>query len=160
MGGLGSRRRGWKPKAEHLLSLDIRTIHKDTPLREGQFLYISHPDATSGVNISLAWTALNYGGQRPWFICPGCGERVAILYLYSHQFLCRECHGITYSSRCEGTLDILLGREGKIFEKLGRQLFSKPKWMHQKTFGGILREYLEIERQIDKQIENRFGKFF
>ena len=53
-----------------------------------------------------------------------------------------------------------MGREGKIFEKLGRQLFSKPKWMHQKTFGGILREYLEIERQIDKQIENRFGKFF
>ncbi len=32
--------------------------------------------------VPLTWTACNFGGQRPWFICPGtgCGRRVAILY--------------------------------------------------------------------------------
>ena len=32
--------------------------------------------------VSLDWTACNYGGERPWFICPGagCNSRVAILY--------------------------------------------------------------------------------
>jgi hypothetical protein len=32
--------------------------------------------------VPLEWTACNFGGGRPWFICPGagCGRRVAILY--------------------------------------------------------------------------------
>lgn len=32
--------------------------------------------------VSLDWTACNFGGKRPWFVCPGaeCGRRVAILY--------------------------------------------------------------------------------
>jgi hypothetical protein len=32
--------------------------------------------------VPLDWTACNFGGERPWFICPGadCGRRVAILY--------------------------------------------------------------------------------
>ena len=32
--------------------------------------------------VPLAWTTCNFGGERPWFICPGagCGRRVAVLY--------------------------------------------------------------------------------
>jgi len=156
MGGLGSGRSGWKPKAEYLFQIDIRTIHKDTPLREGQSLCISHPAIPTGINISLTWTALYYGGQRPWFICPGCGSRVAILYLYSHQFLCRECHGITYSSRCEGTLDTLLIREKKLLEKLGGHQFLKPKGMHLKTFNSLLGKYMKNSEKLDYQIGLRF----
>jgi Transposase DDE domain len=30
----------------------------------------------------LEWTPCNYGGARPWFLCPmdGCRRRVAVLY--------------------------------------------------------------------------------
>ena len=32
--------------------------------------------------VPLSWTGCNFGGERPWFICPGtrCGPRVAVLY--------------------------------------------------------------------------------
>ncbi|MBC7324960.1 MAG: hypothetical protein H5T99_06565, partial [Moorella sp. (in: Bacteria)] len=33
--------------------------------------------------VPLAYTPCNYGGERPWFVCPGrgCGRRAAKLYL-------------------------------------------------------------------------------
>jgi hypothetical protein len=37
--------------------------------------------------VPLSWTPCNFGGSRPWFVCPGvlegvsCGRRVAKLYL-------------------------------------------------------------------------------
>ena len=32
--------------------------------------------------VPFTWTACNFGGERPWFVCPGagCGRRVAVLY--------------------------------------------------------------------------------
>jgi len=155
MGGLGSGRSGWKPKAEYLPQVDVRDIHKDTPLMEGASIYLSHPAATSGINISLTWTELNYGGKRPWFVCPSCGERVAILYLYSGQFFCRSCHDITYSSRCEGTMDILLRRERKLLEKLGGHLFPKQKGMHLKTRTRLLAEHVKNSEQLNKLLSEK-----
>jgi hypothetical protein len=67
---------------------------------------------------SLVWTSCHYGGQRPWFLCPGvmhgrvCGRRVAILYGAGRYFLCRHCYGLTYESQREdratrGTFEIV-----------------------------------------------------
>jgi hypothetical protein len=39
------------------------------------------------------------GGQRLWFLCPGCGKRVAILYLKKYYFRCRRCLGLVYRSQ-------------------------------------------------------------
>ena|ERR1700722_20116447 len=39
------------------------------------------------------------GWQRLWFLCPGCGSRVAILYLKKYYFRCRLCLGLVYSSQ-------------------------------------------------------------
>ncbi len=48
--------------------------------------------------VELEWTACNFGGERPWFICPGagCGRRVAVLYGPGRCFLCRHCYDLTY----------------------------------------------------------------
>lgn len=52
--------------------------------------------------VPLSWTPCNFGGSRPWFVCPGavngvsCGRRVAKLYLKGRYFLCRHCHDLAY----------------------------------------------------------------
>jgi len=158
MGGLGSGRSGWKPKAEYLPQVDIRAIHRDTPLMEGASIYISHPATESGVSIGLTWTELNYGGKRPWFICPSCGSRVAILYVSSRQLLCRECHDVTYSSRCEGTMDTLLRRERRLLEKLGGSLYPKPRGMHMKTRTHLLAEYVKNSEKLSKLLSEKIDR--
>jgi hypothetical protein len=53
--------------------------------------------------VPLDWTACNFGGERPWFICPGagCGRRVAVLYGPGRYFLCRHCYDLVYESQRE-----------------------------------------------------------
>src|ERR1700676_3480199 len=41
-------------------------------------------------SISLDQTDGGHGWKRFWFLCPGCGRRVAILYLKKY-FRCRHC---------------------------------------------------------------------
>ena len=52
-------------------------------------------------NLRLTWTPCNYGGSRPWFLCPGegCGRRVAIVYGPTSPPLCRQCRGLSYTSQ-------------------------------------------------------------
>jgi hypothetical protein len=53
--------------------------------------------------LPLTRTACYFGGFRWWFICPSCHKRVAILYkkYYAGDFLCRQCHDLTYRSSQE-----------------------------------------------------------
>ena len=46
----------------------------------------------------LSWTRPNYGGSRPWFLCPHCGRRVQILYYQRDSFACRTCSDLAYQS--------------------------------------------------------------
>lgn len=57
--------------------------------------------------VPLEYTPCNFGGVRPWFLCPGrgCRDRVGKLHrpLSGDVFACRECHGLGYaSSRASG----------------------------------------------------------
>ena len=96
--------------------------------------------------VSLAWTRCHYGGQRPWFICPGvvngrvCGRRVAILYGAEWYFLCRRCYDLTYESQREDLPTRLISKAQKIRRRLGGSAGSvepfpaKPKGMHWRTY--------------------------
>jgi hypothetical protein len=70
--------------------------------------------------VSLEWTPCNFGGERPWFVCPGvvngkrCGRRVAILYGPGKYFLCRHCYDLRYESQREDKKDRALRRAQKI----------------------------------------------
>jgi len=48
--------------------------------------------------ISFDQTNGGPGWKRFWFLCPGCGQRVAILYLRKY-FSCRQCFGLVYQSQ-------------------------------------------------------------
>ncbi len=53
--------------------------------------------------IEIQWVACPFGGDRPYFICPGllndCGRRVLNLYAVRFRFRCRHCHKLTFESR-------------------------------------------------------------
>lgn len=51
--------------------------------------------------ISLTRTPCFFGGERQWFICPGCSRRVGLLYRkpLSPHYFCRHCNNLTYQLR-------------------------------------------------------------
>ena len=51
--------------------------------------------------ITIISTVSNFEGFVRWFVCPGCGNRVAKLYLPTGEtvFLCRKCYQLAYRSQ-------------------------------------------------------------
>jgi hypothetical protein len=100
--------------------------------------------------VPIAWTPCNYGGERPWFVCPGqgCVRRVGKLYLGQKYFLCRHCYDLAYQSTREGELDILLRKLKKLQVQLkgnpGLEIPGRPKGMHEKTYMRKLVELLNV----------------
>lgn len=92
--------------------------------------------------ITLTWTSCNFGGFRPWFVCPGlsCGRRVGKLYAAGRYFLCRHCHDLAYECQRENRMDRMLRKAQDIRARLGgsRSIYElfpfKPKGMHWKTY--------------------------
>jgi hypothetical protein len=106
-------------------------------------------------SVPLTWTACNFGGERPWFICPGasCGRRVAVLYGPGRYFLCRHCYDLTYRSRRDNKMYRALHRAQKIRERLGgstnmmEPFPDKPKGMHWRTYERLWWEHHEAEME-------------
>ncbi len=107
--------------------------------------------------IKLEWVACNFGGDRPWFLCPaqGCGRRVAILYSGSI-FACRKCHQLAYSSQSEASYERAARRADKIRTRLSWQQgilnpkeWKKPKGMHWRTFERLNTEHdISVEESL------------
>lgn len=110
--------------------------------------------------IRLVWTPCNYGGRRPWLLCPtkGCGRRVAILYgiLYGNgSIACRHCRELAYDSQQESEKHRALHAAQKIRVRLGGSCSladpfpPKPKGMHWRTY-----------RRLFSNAEQREAAFF
>jgi hypothetical protein len=105
--------------------------------------------------IELAWTTCHFGGERPWFVCPGagCGRRAAVLYGPGRYFLCRHCYDLRYESQREEKMRRALRRAQKIREGLGgsanmmEPFPEKPKGMHWKTYERLWWEHHEAEME-------------
>ena len=108
-------------------------------------------------HIPLVWTACNFGGGRPWFLCPGvinsryCGRRVAKLYDRGKYFLCRHCYDLTYRSCKDGQKYRALHKCQRIRRSLGGSANMtlpfppKPKGMHFDTYFRLWREHQEAD---------------
>jgi hypothetical protein len=103
---LDAGRPGWKIKAEDSRSIDVRDLHRKGLLKnysglwqwkntetgevlssigfrtdgESLHLYYSVDDDPVRETILLTHTPCNFGAFRPWFRCPRCISRVAVLY--------------------------------------------------------------------------------
>jgi hypothetical protein len=105
--------------------------------------------------VPLEWTPCNFGGERPWFVCPGdrCGRRVAILYGPGKYFLCRNRYDLRYESQREDKKNRALRRAQKIRQRLGgsanmmEPFPDKPKGMHHDTYMRLFKEHYEAETE-------------
>jgi hypothetical protein len=105
--------------------------------------------------VALSWTACNFGGERPWFVCPGagCSRRVAVLYGPGKYFLCRHCYDLRYESQREDKMHRALRRAQKIWEGLGgsanmmEPFPERPKGMHHDTYMRMFWEHHEAEME-------------
>ncbi|MBT8766298.1 hypothetical protein [Metapseudomonas boanensis] len=137
----------WSLNGENLGSIQIRaktgrvTLHYRTRISGNELQTREYP-------VFLEWTGCTYGGQRPWFLCPGrdCGRRVAILFGGS-VFACRHCHQLAYPSQRTRFRDPAMLRADRIRKKLNWTpgIFNgdgvKPKGMHWKTFNRLKAEH-------------------
>jgi hypothetical protein len=105
--------------------------------------------------VHLSWTACNFGGERPWFVCPRaeCGRRVAVLYGPGRYFLCRHCYDLVYESQRESGMYRALHKAQAIRKRLGgsanmmEPFPEKPKGMHWSTYDRLFCEHHESEME-------------
>ncbi len=198
MGGYGSGRPGHKKKAEEFRSLDVNRMHREGCLNAGwsgnwiwsrdgkEVARISFRAETARIvpsyrisqyggdwepvtqSVPLDHTSCNYGGQRPYFLCPGvvsgrhCNRRVVKLYSGGKYFLCRQCYNLAYTSQSELRFDRLLRRANKLRRELGgeagtaSQVAPKPKGMSQKKYQRMRFEIEWCEGQANHLFTSKF----
>jgi hypothetical protein len=115
--------------------------------------------------VRIVWQPCRFGGQRPYFVCPGvvngvaCCRRVIKLYGAGTYFVCRHCYRLAYMSQSEGPLDRLLRRANKIRMRLGgapgmaSRFPDRPKGMHRATYERLRREVFEAEMEADERMD-------
>lgn len=156
---VGAGRPGRHQKVESLRSIDVRRFQRDglidrhyvgpwswrdpitkkvnaaiqTSFRENMLVLRFTVGGESVVQrIPLERTECHFGGTRPWFRCPGCNNRVAILFMHRRHFACRTCHDLVYASQSEDLLNRAWRMQDKIEEKLGPS-HERPRGMHART---------------------------
>lgn len=63
--------------------------------------------------VPLERTACHYGGKRPWFLCPRCWWRVAVLYGTGKRFLYQHCYRLPYTSQNENYMDRMMRKRAR-----------------------------------------------
>jgi len=109
----------WTPESGPSESITVRPLPGDGDAEKATALGLEYTitDGHTGektvrrYRVPIEYTGCNFGGERPWFRCPGvadaerCGRRVAKLYRPPQEdlFLCRHCFDLGYmSSRTSG----------------------------------------------------------
>jgi len=151
----------------------IRGVVEGTQTPERVILTYRHRKGPSGEwedvreSVPLSWTECNFGGERPWFICPGagCGRRVAILYGPGRYFLCRHCYDLSYQSQRDNKIYRALHRAQDIRRQLGgsanmmEPFPERPKGMHWMTYERLWREHDQAEMEQLAGMRERLDKF-
>ncbi len=172
---INSGRAGTKRSTDNMHSLDIRRIARDgllTPGRSFNWQWSRRGNVLASIGVEVdttnsvtlnyrskqggEWqdkryqvlierTPCNYGGSRPWWHCPCCGRRVAVLWGDSI-YACRHCQQINYESTRTTESSKPFERADKLRMKLGwpegiaHGPGARPKGMHRGTFARQLQK--------------------
>ena len=187
----GAGRPGWKRSTGDTLQVDVRRLHREGHLAvrcslswqwsNGASIRLhTSPDAVTldyryrvgGDDwrevlqpVGIVRTPCHYGGERPWFACPRCGRRVAILYL-SGPPACRTCKRMAYPVQSADAIDRSWRRTRKLARRLGSDdwdtLPRRPKGMHWATYERLCAELLaeaELRNELMGAFLLRFGRY-
>ena len=155
-------RRPSRQCTDELLAIDIRALSRAGAIRLGTVFTLSSPsvivaqgvfwhESTLGLRsfgadvhldheIQITRTPCHLGGSRPWFLCPECDKRAAILYLAHNRPCCRACLNLVYRSSRESELERLRRALSKARTKIEWAPYAmgeigvKPKNMHWRTY--------------------------
>jgi hypothetical protein len=185
----GAGRPGWRGKCERHLAFDIRLLARRgylTPGWCGSLSWDRNGEAAGTISMRVAerhvrliytWTPAGgephpmdypvriartpcrYGGSRPWFRCPRCQCRRAVLYgtASDGRFGCRSCMRLGYASEAEDALGRTWRRQRKLAARLGAEDDTdmrppRPKGMHQRTYRRVLEGIWACEMWRDEQL--------
>ena len=180
----GAGRPGWRPKAEACLRLDVREFARRNLLESSAFtwhwtntetgkqvasigariegsavrLAYAVNNRPAGELVHITSTPCGFGGSRPWFACPRCERRVAVLFMRGGRFACRRCSGVAYTSQSEDAIGRSWRRQRKLERRLGDD-WRRPKGMHSLTCARILEGIFECERWRDEAIDQYLARF-
>ena len=104
-------------------------------------------------NVAVTWEPCRFGGERPFWLCPRCGRRVAVLYGV-RTFRCRTCNRLTYPSQRERDPDRAQRRADKIRRRLGGepglgQIPPRPPRMHRRTYRRLMEQVFEADDETE-----------
>lgn len=181
----GAGRPAEKGKAEACMRLDVREWHRrrllwpgysgtwswsnsHTGEHTGSIGYrIEQSTAVLNYNLNgeprvqrlpILQTPCNYGGTRPWFGCPHCHARVAVIYLRRGGFYCRKCARVGYYSQSEDACGRAWRKQQKVEAKLGTG-WARPKGMHNATRERLLEIIFSCEERRDDEIARFIGRY-
>jgi hypothetical protein len=112
--------------------------------------------------VRLLTTPCNYGRSRPWFMCPYCHRRAALLYV-GQEVACRRCNRMAYKVQNEGKHDREVRRLNAIRARLGWEPGFlngkgwKPKGMHWRTYHRLEAEHDLLVMETVSTIDARLG---
>lgn len=163
----GAGRPGWRAVAEDLRRIDVRHWARIGALEpgeagrvhwpdgryvgygvEGDVLALAHDFAGRPLvqHISILRTPCNYGGTRPWFACPRCSRRAAVLHLRWGGFACRRCNAVANACQSEGAAARAWRQQRKAERRLGLG-HARPKRMRHATYQALLATITDAMRQ-------------
>lgn len=108
--------------------------------------------------ITLVTTPCNFGGSRPWFLCPRYSPRVGVLFMRGGRFVCRRCAGVAYASQSEDATGRAWRRQGNIERRLWPH-WTRPKAMHHRTHQRLLQSVFECEEQREDELARFLARF-
>jgi hypothetical protein len=177
----GAGRPGWHAKTSGKHCIDVRRLHRDGNLDIERCVTLQWSDGATidmttspnavtliyrykdcygewrDVNqcVSIDRTPCNYGNARPWFSCPRCWRRVAILYLWNIP-LCRKCARLAYPSQSDDALGRSWRRTSKVECKLAagadKWNYRRPRGMREVTYRKLVEAYWREEEWREAEI--------
>ncbi|EJM25133.1 hypothetical protein PMI22_00479 [Pseudomonas sp. GM21] len=142
----------WKRRGEVVGAIDVES-ESQTRLRLRYRVTTKGEAELKDYPVPITWTPCHLGGNRPWFLCPCCGRRVAKLYL-RRVFACRHCLHLNYASQQANKRDRAADLSSKLRRSLScpggylsipAELIPKPKGMHWRTFGQKVKQLKRVD---------------
>ena len=135
------------------------TVHSEQEfhayVRDDRLRFVEPGAPIEAFTIRLQWTPVNFGGSRPWFICPGCERRVAKRAIQRSGLLCRHCIGEPpYLSKNGDEFEAIMDQIVRLRQRynipgLCGAAIEKPRYMHSRKFERIKARLQRLELEAD-----------